>query len=308
MNKKVLCIYHGFCDDGFAAAWCVRNALGANNVEFYPGVYQKKPPDCSDRDVLMVDFSYKRPVINSLIQSGDINQALTLLILDHHKTAMEDLAGISQPEPMKVKGKNDYDPYYWRAKWENDMLWPVRAVFDMERSGAGLTWDFFHPYEPRPSFINYIEDRDLWRKQLPGGDEFTIALRSYPQDFDVWDALIAAGPERLIEEGKHIQRYYRLRVEELKRSAYEARFVELPHKVRIANAPYFAASEVAGELATDDVDFGACYFEVRPGEWQYSLRSRTDFDVSAVAKLYGGGGHKASAGFSTTQPIHTPVR
>ena len=39
-----LCIYHGGCDDGFAAAWCVRKALGDGNVEFYPGVYQKDPP------------------------------------------------------------------------------------------------------------------------------------------------------------------------------------------------------------------------------------------------------------------------
>ena len=26
---------------------------------------------------------------------------------------------------------------------------------------------------PRPDFINYFEDRDLWRKALPGGGEFT---------------------------------------------------------------------------------------------------------------------------------------
>jgi uncharacterized protein len=65
-------------------------------------------------------------------------------------------------------------------------------------------------------------DRDFWRKSLPDGDEFTIALRSYPQDFEVWDQLWHDGPSRLIAEGKSIQRYYRQRVEELKRSAYEA--------------------------------------------------------------------------------------
>ena len=59
-----LCIYHGGCDDGFAAAWCVRAALG-DEVEFYPGVYAKEPPDATGRDVLMVDFSYKRPVLET---------------------------------------------------------------------------------------------------------------------------------------------------------------------------------------------------------------------------------------------------
>lgn len=199
---------------------------------------------------------------------------------------------------------------YARTNFGNRDPFPPNChfIFDMTRSGAGLAWDYFHPDTRRPEFINYIEDRDLWLKKLPNGDEFTIALRSYPQDFATWDVLIGRGPEALIKQGHAIQRYYRMRVEELKRSAYEARFVELPHRVRIANAPLFAASEVAGELATSDVDFGAIYFEVSPGRWQYSLRSRDGFDVSAVAKLYGGGGHKAAAGFTTDQRIHTAMK
>jgi c-di-AMP phosphodiesterase-like protein len=98
-----------------------------------------------------------------------------------------------------------------------------------------------------------------------------------------------------------IQRYYRLRVEELKRSAYPARLGGAD--CVIANAPYFAASEVAGEIA-DQTGFGACYFEAEGGRYQYSLRSRGDFDVSAIARQFGGGGHKAAAGFSVDQPAH----
>lgn len=65
----------------------------------------------------------------------------------------------------------------------------------------------------------------------------------------------------------------------------------------------FAASEVAGELA-EKTDFGACYFEVAQGRWQYSLRSRGKFDVSEVAKIFGGGGHKGAAGFTVDAPVH----
>jgi oligoribonuclease NrnB/cAMP/cGMP phosphodiesterase (DHH superfamily) len=170
----------------------------------------------------------------------------------------------------------------------------------MNRSGAGLAWDYFVG-GARPKFIDYLEDRDLWRKQLPGGDEFTIALRSYPQDFLIWDKLIDSGPQALITEGGAIQRYYRLRVEELKRSAYHAELGGA--KCRISNAPYFAASEVAGELC-EGADFGACYFEVEHGRYQYSLRSRGDFDVSTIARKFGGGGHKNAAGFTTTGTAH----
>lgn len=285
---KPLCIYHGHCDDGFAAAWAVRFATG-DLFEFYPGVYQQEPPDVADRHVLMVDFSYKRPVLLEMAA-----KARSIVILDHHKTAAEDLAGFREPAPY--------------AEWKDPIAplvegspEPIAALFDMQRSGAGLTWDFFNPGKERPAFINYVEDRDLWRKQLPCGDEFTIALRSYPQHFKVWDKLVFR-VGALIDEGHAIQRYYRLRVEELKRSAYPATLGGAP--CWIANAPYFAASEVAGELA-EHTGFGACYFEASPGRFQYSLRSRGDFDVSAIALQFGGGGHKGAAGFTVLAPAHT---
>lgn len=292
--SKVLCIYHGNCDDGFGAAWVVRRALGAGNVKFYPGVYQKEPPNCEGLDVLMVDFSYKRPVLDALFR-----QANSLLILDHHKTAQEDLADIKEPFGG-ADWKRHLDNVYQDRREGCSQPY---ALFDMNRSGAGIAWDFFFPEETRPVFINYLEDRDLWRKQLPKGDEFTIALRSYPQDFKLWD-IIFEEMEGLFVEGVAIQRYYRLRVEEMKRSAYPAHINDAA--CWISNAPYFAASEVAGELCDHDgAQFGACYFEASGGRYQYSLRSHGDFDVSAIAKQFGGGGHKNAAGFSSDTPVHT---
>lgn len=281
MTKR-LCIYHGNCDDGFAAAWCVRATLGDDRVEFYPGVYQDAPPDVTGRDVILVDFSYKRPVLEEMAKVAN-----SILILDHHKTAAEDLAGYPLANPKEPLGNG------------------IVALFDMTRSGAGLAWDFFHEGNPRPEFINYIEDRDLWRKTLFGGDEFTIALRSYPQVFEVWDDLVAMGPKALIAMGTSIQRYYRRRVDELKKDSYIA--ILDGTAVPVCNAPYFAASEVAGELA-DGWPFAASFFQRADGKWQYSLRSRTGGDdVSAIAKKFGGGGHAGAAGFAVDAPIHTKV-
>lgn len=240
----------------------------------------------------MVDFSYKRPVIDEMSA-----KTRTLLILDHHKTAAEDLAGF--PPPLD----GNYNPNAM-ADWQRECNAPnaTHALFDMGRSGAGIAWDYF-VRGPRINFIDYLEDRDLWRKALPDGDAFTMAVRSYPQDFATWDRL-AQDTDDLIAEGKTIHRYYRLRCEEMKRSAYETTLAG--HPIWISNAPYFAASEVAGELAERGLAFGACYFEVEKGRFQYSLRSRGDFDVSEVAKQFGGGGHKGAAGFTTNEPAHTP--
>lgn len=294
MSDKTLCIYHGACDDGFAAAWVVRRALG-DSVEFYPGVYQQEPPDVRGRDVIMVDFSYKRPVIDAMASACS-----TLLILDHHATAAADLAGFPDP------GTGQYNPS-GMLHYQRECNAPIatHALFDMNRSGAGIAWDYFNPGKPRPSFIDYIEDRDLWRKLLPGGDEFTIALRSYPQDLDLWDKLIDEGPRSLIGQGSSIQRYYRVQVEAIKKTAYPATLGGA--RCNVANAPYAFASEVAGEIITHGAEFGACYFERAPNSWQYSLRSRDGFDVSEIAKQFGGGGHKAAAGFTVPTPAHRVI-
>ena len=57
-------------------------------------------------------------------------------------------------------------------------------------------------------------------------------------------------------------------------------------------------SEVAGGLS-EGHDFAGCYFDKGTGTVEYSLRSRENgIDVSEIAGLFGGGGHKHAAGFN----------
>jgi phosphoesterase RecJ-like protein len=44
--------------------------------------------------------------------------------------------------------------------------------------------------------------------------------------------------------------------------------------------------------------------EQAPGDWRVSLRSKGDVDINAVAKQYGGGGHKNASGCSATGELH----
>jgi hypothetical protein len=298
---KALCIYHGNCDDGFGAAYCVHLAL-RGDVELYPGVYNKAPPVVVGRDVILVDFSYKRDVLQEMGKS-----ARSVLVLDHHKTAAEDLRGYPSASSW---------PEHLNAEWPDGMI-PIHATFDMDRSGAGMAWDFFHPHGTRPLFVDYLEDRDLWRKKLPGGDEFTFALRSHPQTLEAWGDLFGSytastrgrrDVERLIADGHPIARFYKRQVEAIKAEAYSA-LVDLgggeQTVIRACNAPYAFASEVAGEIVTPDVAFGASYFRRADGRWQYSLRAKPGvFDVSKFAQEYGGGGHAAAAGFDVGSPVH----
>ena len=278
---KPLCIYHGNCADGFGAAWVVRRwfARSGQKIDFHPGVYGQDPPSVVGRDVIMVDFSYKRPVLERMAES-----ARMILILDHHKTAAEDLDGYRRP--------------IWGAQAMSEGIW---AEFDMARSGAGLAWDFFFPNEPRPKLIDHIEDRDLWRFSLAGTREIQANLFSFPYDFAVWDDLVekAEGPSGFADMligGVAIDRKMLKDIAELLGVAtrrMKIGGVEVP----VVNLPYTMASEAAGTLA-ENAPFAAAYFDGKDAR-TFSLRSRGEggADVSSIAKLYGGGGHRNAAGF-----------
>jgi len=87
VNVDKLCIYHGNCADGFTAAWAVYKAM--DNVEFYPEAYGDDPPSVINRDIIMVDFSYKRSVMEKIIED-----ASSVLVLDHHASAERELHGL----------------------------------------------------------------------------------------------------------------------------------------------------------------------------------------------------------------------
>ncbi len=310
---KPLIIFHSVqpglhCDDGFAAALAAVFELGPTGADYVPGIYDKPPPDVAGRDVILLDFSYKRPVLEEMLHS-----CRSLLVIDHHKTAAEDLAFLSQtclrwPE--------------WQRDLQDLTAWGTcAAIFDMEHSGAGLAWDFFNPTKHRPRFIDYIENRDLGgglspeNPGLPKINQFVRGLRSYPQTFEIWGDLLHDF-SRLLTEGEAIERFFRLRVEELKRVAYKAMLDDYGTEhgpCMVVNAPKAFASEVAGELAAiDGIKFGAVYFEASPGRFEYSLRSRPKgdapaFDCTTVAKEFGGGGHPKAAGFTAPCLIHKPL-
>lgn len=288
--KKTLCIYHAFCADGFGAAWVVRKAFNGD-VDFHAASYGQEPPDVASRDVIMVDFSYKRPVLDGMIQKAN-----SMLILDHHKTAQEDLSGIQPPFGMSW-ARHQQNVYQDRCEGVAGLPY---ALFDMNRSGAGLAWDFFFPDQKRPALIDTIEDRDLWRFSLPFTREVQANIFSYPYDFKTWDYLMAVGKDHmglqdLAQEGGAIERKHHKDVAELV-GASKRRMTIGGYDVPVANLPYTLASD-AGHLMAQGEPFAACYMDTPKGR-TFSLRS-TDagVDVSEIAKSYGGGGHRNAAGF-----------
>lgn len=82
-------------------------------------------PDVSNKIVAVFDIGFSKEITVNMI-----NQANRFILLDHHKSQMMELQNLR--------------PF---------------TFFDMNRSGATLAWNFFHPTQPIPSFINYIEEK-----------------------------------------------------------------------------------------------------------------------------------------------------
>ncbi len=272
-------IYHGGgCLDGFGsalAAYCYLNCREGLEVEYYAAQHNEPPPNVMDREVYLLDFCYPRTTMQTLCEA-----ASKVTILDHHISAYHDCKGLDKDFPH------------------------LEMIFDMNRSGAVITWEYFHR-EPVPRLLQCIQDRDLWNWTLPESRDVTAALASYPQEFDVWLPWLDELPllEDLAREGKVINRYRNLEIVQYKKRAAMGRIAGFD--VPIVNCPTNIISEVLGELAQGH-PFAAGYLD-KPEKRIWSLRSSAEGeDVSRIASLFGGGGHARASGFST--PLSASAR
>ena len=271
---KPLIIYHANCLDGFGAAYAAWRYFSERDIEaeYLAASHGDAPPDCGGREVYIVDFSYKRPLLKQICA-----QAARVIILDHHISAQEDLAGL---------------------ELEHDNL---QVVFDMERSGALLSWAHFHTGEA-PLLLRHVQDRDLWRFELEGTNAINTALMSYPFSFERWHQA-ASSEERLAAlrvEGETINRFRNQMIEQYKQRAVIGEIVG--HKVPVVNAPHAIISELLGQLA-EGHPFAAGYQD-KGEKRSWSLRSSKNggADVAKIAEQFGGGGHRNAAGFHTRLP------
>ena len=266
-----LVIYHKNCADGFAAAFAAWLEFGDVDTEYLPAHYGDPAPDVGGKEVYIVDFSYKRA---ELIQMNEA--AESLIVLDHHKTAQAELEGLRFCE------------------------------FNMEKSGAVLAWEYFHPGLEIPALFEYIQDRDLWQWRLPQSKEFSAGLRMMPMVFEDWSELIYAYKMLEVKKtGAVVLEYEQKLVEDVVSNPVGEAVIG-GYRVPCVNTTTLI-SEIGNRLAVGN-PFAAMYFETDEKRI-YSLRSEENgVDVSEIAKMYGGGGHPRAAGFTVPKPqIEFPI-
>lgn len=270
--EKPLIIYHGSrCLDGFGsafAAWHYYKLTHGVDADYHPAQHGENPPDCQDRVVYLLDYAYPRAQLAKLCKV-----AAKITVLDHHQSAQQNLQGLDD---------------------EQDNL---ELYFDMQRSGAVITWEHFHGNDA-PALLAHIQDQDLWAFKLSDSKAINAALMSHPYDFELWYSFCCSEQalKSLIVEGEAINRFREQMILYYQTQAVLGRICGF--EVPVVNAPMFINSELLNRLA-EGHPFAASYTDTghRRG---WSLRSKEGaVNVANIASRYGGGGHPRAAGFST---------
>ena len=261
-SSSVNCvIYHADCTDGFGSAYSAWKLLG-NRAEYHACKHGQIPPDVKDKVVVILDFSFDNATTKKMI-----TEAKELLVIDHHKSAVVELHDISN------------------------------TLFDMNKSGATLAWEFFHPGKEAPKFIQYITDRDLWKWELPYSKEFSAAFDMVPFEFEEFakfedDSVF----DDAVKRGSYILAYSKSVV---KKVCAKASSRKMGGKdIMVVNASHWM-SEIGARLSPD-CDFAMIwYYDHNDKIIKVSLRAFHEYiDVSDVSKKFGGGGHRKAAGFT----------
>ena len=277
-EKPDLIVAHGpDCLDGMGAVWALHQKWP--DIPVVWGVYgQRLETDPTGLRVLIVDFSYPEEHLREIAAA-----AHSLTVLDHHASSEKAVKTLL-----------------------NEAL--ISGEHRQDRSGAVMAWEYAWGSPVAPKIIAHIQDRDLWKWEMPWTKEVT-ALLGANQDSD-WEAEWSK-IGRALESGRTHEVY------PLGEAIIRARDVDMAkilrtgcremiiggHRVPVCNAPFFWSSEIAHAMASERGEgFAATYMDMPDGR-KFSLRSADGekWPVHEIAKEYGGGGHKAAAGF--TVPI-----
>lgn len=267
--KKTLVVYHGDCTDGFTSAWAAWLMYG-DNAEYIPAYYSPDEEfDVKGRFVYFLDYCPSR---EKLLQYSE--EAKLLKVFDHHVGARRICGDLAFCE------------------------------FDMERSGAGMSWDFFQKGTPRPALVNYVEDRDLWRYDLHKSSEVSKYIFSFPLgDFQLWSTLRDDIENNLFTKvipiGDALERSANTAIQTILKNTQTMDFLG-NEAVPIVNTTLYM-SEI-GNILAEDAPFAVVWYQNGDGKFKYSLRSTDRVDLSRLAALVGGGGHANAAGFVSALP------
>jgi len=278
---KIIVYYHDDMD-GKCSAAIVKYAYGDGaEIKFVPLLYDDSvelPKDIwTYNRVYILDFTLPKRQMDELCT---LFARTDVIWIEHHITAL-------------VEHESRYSHF--------------DGIRKNGTAASELTWEWmFGKYSEIPMVVKHISNMDLWQRDDPDTLFFYEWLINYigGPDNHIWEHLFKSkkvDPD-LIWRGE-VLRYARMNQmkEDIKKIGYESEIDG--HKCFKANYSSFQSISDAGDFICTELgyDLAWIYHARKNNDGNLvrvsSLRSNDNVDASEIAKKYGGGGHKKSAGF-----------
>ncbi|KAJ6295017.1 hypothetical protein OIU76_022998 [Salix suchowensis] len=310
IQKSAAVLYHYPCPDGAFAALAAYLYFKATSLPaiFFPNTVYKPHqarPTSSPSVSVMSTFLISWGLL--VLSDNSPPKFPRVVILDHHKTAMETLGGTS------FEGEN------------------VSKVIDMERSGATIAFDYFKhkllesgknsydemigEFDRVRRVFEYIEDGDLWRWRLENSKAFSSGLKDLNLEFNaqlnpsLFDQLLSLNLASVISQGRESLSVKQKLIDDTLDQSYEiALGGGASGRCLAVNADSVSElrSELGQQLATKSRNLklrgiGAIVYRVPELEndemLKISLRSVDIEDTTPISEGFGGGGHRNASSF-----------
>ena len=270
-DPNPLVLYHARCPDGFAAAlaaWLYYEGQAEFRGLDHGEVRSLDDlPAVDGRAVYILDFSFEPNLLQTIEQ-----RAAKLVMLDHHKSAAEQLSGFACRCGV--------------------------VHFDMAKSGARLAWEFFQPQRPVPDLARFVEDRDIWKWEFAESPGYLSALDMEPHTFERWAEILAFTPAEqaaFTARGQAMDEKFSKLAADIAAGAEPVVFNGLSGLM--VNAPGMFHSLVGDLLSRQSGTFALMWSAAKGGVIKVGLRSQRDFDCIPLDASMGGGGHAQACGF-----------
>ena len=320
---KTVCVYHSIDLDGWMSAAIVKywfntirinetrkivnsdGSLNEETIDFIGYNYGQPIPDLSEYDkVIMIDVSFPKEEMKKIYFDRRDNKTgkSNFIWIDHHISAIEDNTEINTKK-VEYKG-----------------------LQDTNFAACELTWKYFFPNETMPEIVRLLgryycfghKGTDEEQKVL----EFQYGARQVIHDYETaynWLCATEGFSERVVNEtlqeifdkGKAIYKYLCTEAKQVYNNGFEINFFEhqstipdngsydsILRKFICINKERLNPINFGIDYHKDGYDGCACFDRTADGRWSFSLyNDNGEVDCSAIAKQFGGGGHKGDAEF-----------
>ncbi len=296
---KILCVYHKVDIDGWLSAAIVMKyyANSKDKLTLLPYNYGDAFDTVDaikkyDR-IITVDVSLDLADMTTLITHYKSN----FVYIDHHAAKIDEVFA------AVIKTGNGGFKYHVN----------VEPNAKDKKAACELTWEYYFPTIALPSVVELASAYDCFRHQSYDDNDssvvlrFQYGLRSIMYDVDSALKILnnTINDDKLILDillsGTSIYSYLIADAEKVYSTAFDITLTynDVPVIFKCVNKERFNPINFGIDYHQDNIDGFACFW-YDGSNWTFSLYNDNDkIDCAAIAKTFGGGGHKGASGFRT---------